>query len=180
MCKTKWTCTETHVCLLEILAKYVTSAGHKYSSLDVIKILICLVGFYGISTVAGYFMSNHLYIHILNIWFVNTFFITLWNEIKHIIWYTFKWFQVFLSNTNNSINYWSFLCAQLNGYTHIIWKSIYNILASNPAELSNKKWTCVNNRCIQSKISGDTLDCDRVELRADTTLPEAGVCQTII
>ena len=30
-----------------------------------------------------------------------------------------------------------------------------NILTSDPAELSNKKCTGVNNSCIQSKISGD-------------------------
>ena len=29
------------------------------------------------------------------------------------------------------------------------------ILTSDPAKLSNEKCTCVNNRCIRSKISGD-------------------------
>ena len=33
-----------------------------------------------------------------------------------------------------------------------------------------KKCTCVNNRCIQSKISGDNLDCRRVELSANVML----------
>ena len=35
-----------------------------------------------------------------------------------------------------------------------------NIMTSDPAELSNKKCTCVNNRCIRSKISGHTLTVD--------------------
>ena len=39
-----------------------------------------------------------------------------------------------------------------------------NILTSDPAELSDEKCTCVNNRCIRSKISGDNLDCGQVEL----------------
>ena len=34
----------------------------------------------------------------------------------------------------------------------------------------NKKCTRVNNRCIRSKISGDNLDCRRVELSANVTL----------
>ena len=38
------------------------------------------------------------------------------------------------------------------------------ILTSDPAGLSDEKCTCVNNRFIQSKISGDNLDCRRVEL----------------
>ena len=58
--------------------------------------------------------------------------------------------------------------------------SLCNILTSDPAELSNKKCTCVNNRRIRSKISGDNLDCGRVELSADATLTEACGCQTII
>ena len=62
----------------------------------------------------------------------------------------------------------------------VYYQNYYNILTSDPAELSNKKYTCVNNRCIQSKISGDNLDCERVELGADVTLTEAGEYQTII
>ena len=42
-----------------------------------------------------------------------------------------------------------------------------NILTSDPAKLSDEKCTCVNNRCIRSKISGDNLDCRRVEMRAN-------------
>ena len=57
--------------------------------------------------------------------------------------------------------------------------SICNILTSNPTELLNKKSTCANNRCIRSKISGDNLDCGRVELSADATLTEAGGCQKL-
>ena len=45
-----------------------------------------------------------------------------------------------------------------------------NILTSDPAKLSNKKCTCVNNRCISSKISGDNLECRRVEFGANVTL----------
>ena len=45
-----------------------------------------------------------------------------------------------------------------------------NILTSDPAKLSDEKCTCVNNRCIRSKISGDNLDCRRVELSANVTL----------
>ena len=45
-----------------------------------------------------------------------------------------------------------------------------NILTSDSAEQSNKKYTSVNNRCLRSKISGDNLDCGRVELSADATL----------
>ena len=33
-----------------------------------------------------------------------------------------------------------------------------------------KKCTCVNNRCIRSKISGDNLDCRQVELSTNVTL----------
>ena len=42
-----------------------------------------------------------------------------------------------------------------------------NILTSDPAGLSDEKCTCVNNRCIRSKILGDNLDCRRVELSAN-------------
>ena len=45
--------------------------------------------------------------------------------------------------------------------------SMCNILTSDPAKLSDEKCTCVNNRCIRSKISGDNLDCRRVELSAN-------------
>ena len=42
----------------------------------------------------------------------------------------------------------------------------------------NKKCTCVNNRCIRSIISGNNLDCRRVELSANVTLARS--CQIII
>ena len=45
-------------------------------------------------------------------------------------------------------------------YTVYLLGNICNILTSDPADLSNKKCTCVNNRCIRSKISGDTLTVD--------------------
>ena len=32
--------------------------------------------------------------------------------------HTFKWFQVFPSNTNNSNQHYSFICMQLNGFKH--------------------------------------------------------------
>ena len=38
------------------------------------------------------------------------------------------------------------------------------ILTSDLTKLSNEKCSCVNNRCIWSKRSGDNLDCRRVEL----------------
>ena len=40
-------------------------------------------------------------------------------------------------------------------------------MASDQAELSDEKFTWVNNRCIRLKISGDNLDCRRVELSAN-------------
>ena len=43
------------------------------------------------------------------------------------------------------------------------WFSHCNILTSDPAGLSDEKCTCVNNRCIRAKISGDqgiTLNVD--------------------
>ena len=92
----------------------------------------------------------------------------------------------------------NFLIPSSNGLNHIVFLALSavplqkgkspknkcprycNILTSHPAKLSNKKCTCVNNRSIRSKISGDTLDCGRVELGADATLTEAGGSQTII
>ena len=48
--------------------------------------------------------------------------------------------------------------------------SVNSIVAYWPlAELSNKSCTCVNNRCIRSKISGYNLDSGRAELGADVT-----------
>ena len=51
-------------------------------------------------------------------------------------------------------------------YASSLW-SICNILTSDP---SDEKCTYVNNRCIRLKISGDSLDCQRVELSANVTL----------
>ena len=45
-----------------------------------------------------------------------------------------------------------------------------NILTPDPAGLSDEKCTCVNNRCIRSKISGDNLDCRQVELSTNVKL----------
>ena len=88
---------------------------------------------------------------------------------------------------SSSIN-WNFksICFDFNERMGFLprqyWTDYHNcnILTSNPADLSNKKCTGVNNRCIRSKISGDNLDCGRVELGADVTLSEAGGRQTII
>ena len=41
--------------------------------------------------------------------------------------------------------------------TFCLYQGIYCILTSDQAKLSNEKCTCVNNRCIRSKISGGTL-----------------------
>ena len=54
-----------------------------------------------------------------------------------------------------------------------------NILTSDLAELSNKKLTCVSNRCIRSKMSGDNIDCGPVELGVDATLTEAGAVKQL-
>ena len=47
---------------------------------------------------------------------------------------------------------------------------LYNLLTSEPAGLLDEKCTCVNNRCIRSKMSGDNLDCRWVELSTNVTL----------
>ena len=86
-------------------------------------------------------------------------------------------------NSNNSFKQ-LFVYILLNSCTHchviLIVQFNCNILTSDSAELSHKKCTCVNNRCIRSKISGDNLYCGWVELSADATLTEAGGYQTII
>ena len=43
-------------------------------------------------------------------------------------------------------------------------------MTSNPTELSDEKCTCGNNRWIRSNISGDNLECRRVDLGANMTL----------
>ena len=68
---------------------------------------------------------------------------------------TMKEKDVYLANKSNKKTFIRCLC---------------NIFTSDPGELSNKKCTCVNNRCIRSKISGYNLDCRRVELSANVTL----------
>ena len=70
-------------------------------------------------------------------------------------------------------------------HSHIIWLMVSSLSAHNlnwlfccfrfvaiyrcvtywpPTRLSDEKCTCVNNRCIRSKILRDNLDCRRVEL----------------
>ena len=48
-------------------------------------------------------------------------------------------------------------------------KTSTNVTYWPSAELSNKRCTCVNNRCIRLKISEYNLNCGRVELDADVT-----------
>ena len=75
---------------------------------------------YGISTIVGYFMPNPFIRYILNIWFLNTFrgehFLTNLSSFFHAV----KWFHLFLSNTNNSINFQSFFffCSQFNVFKY--------------------------------------------------------------
>ena len=57
------------------------------------------VWFYCISTIVGHLMPNPLYIYII-IYMIS----------KHPI----KWFHLFLSNTNKSIDYNLFICSQLD------------------------------------------------------------------
>ena len=61
-----------------------------------------MVRFYDISTIVGYLMPNPIYTHILNI-YLEIHFID--NILKHTwdnFFNTSKWFQIFLSNLNNS------------------------------------------------------------------------------
>ena len=53
---------------------------------------------------------------------------------------------------------------------HFQSHSMCNILTSDPAELSDKKCTRVNIRCIRSNISGYNLDCRRIEMSENVTL----------
>ena len=48
------------------------------------------------------------------------------------------------------------------------------MLTYDPAGLSDEKCTSVKNRCIRSKISGDNLDCQWVELSTIVTLARSG------
>ena len=47
---------------------------------------------------------------------------------------------------------------------HLVIQIIVAYWPPTRPSCQNKKCTCVNNRCIRSKISGDNLDCRRVEL----------------
>ena len=75
---------------------------------------IALVWVCGISIIADYLMPSSLY-YIKYIWFANRFFITFLNEPKLIHLYTVKFFLVFISNTNNFIQHYSFICTTING-----------------------------------------------------------------
>ena len=76
----------------------------------------------------------------------------IWGSLKNL---DKKWF-IFYTNVNN--------------HQVTTTKLSCNILTSDPAGLSDEKYTCVNNRFSQSKISGDNLDCRRVELSTNVTL----------
>ena len=63
-----------------------------------------LVGFYAISTLLGYLISNSVYTYsyIRYIGFVNEYFVSnTLKELDLICFHTAKWFQVLLLNTNN-------------------------------------------------------------------------------
>ena len=73
--------------------------------------------FHGISTIIGYLMQillthNNYMIskHILLITFLN--------KLELTCFHTIKWFHLFQSNTNNSIYYQSFVCAQFNVFKY--------------------------------------------------------------
>ena len=55
--------------------------------------------FYGISTLVGYLIPNSMVCKRI-----------FFNELELIYLHTVKWLQVFLSNTNNSIEYKYFFC----------------------------------------------------------------------
>ena len=90
----------------------------------ILNIWFGLVGFYGISNIAGYLMPNSLYTYILNIWFGLVGFYGI-STIVGYLYDILKWarahflhtdgFKYFSSYTNNSTNYQSFVCTQLNG-----------------------------------------------------------------
>ena len=79
-----------------------------------------MVLFHDISTIVGYLMPNPVFTYILNIWFINTFcrysqlndktvqYLTIQFSINQ-----FKWFQVLLCITDNSIKHKSFVYTQM-------------------------------------------------------------------
>ena len=78
-----------------------------------------LIGFYGISTIIGYLMSNPVFTYTPNTYDLKSHFVdTFLNESELILLYIVQWFQVFLSNMNISIYCKSFICAQLNGFKY--------------------------------------------------------------
>ena len=96
---------------------------------------IDLVWFYDISTTVGYLMPNPVFTHILNKWFVNTFyrytqlndqtvpFLTIQFSLSQYV----KCFQVLLCITNNSIKHQSFVYAQSNDQTVLFQAIQFNI-----------------------------------------------------
>ena len=65
--------------------------------------LIGLIGFYGISTIVGYLMSNNVYTG--NMVCKHILLITFLNELALHFLLAAKWFQVLLCITNNSIKH---------------------------------------------------------------------------
>ena len=77
-----------------------------------------LVGFYDISTIVGYLMPSPLYTYIKYMICKQILLITFLEELELFFAHMVKWFQVFLCNTNNSINYESFVCTKINGFMY--------------------------------------------------------------
>ena len=59
----------------------------------------------------GYLMQNPLSVYLLNMHNLTDFLVPLLNEPKLILLLKVEWIQIFLSNTINSIYYWSFVFA---------------------------------------------------------------------
>ena len=107
--------------------------GKKSCTVWITPILICLLVAKSLSTNNGeksplwwdglgshnsYLMPNPVYIKYTR--FVNILLIMFLNklEFNFLFLYTIKWFQVLLSNMNNSDSYKPFVCIQLNGFKY--------------------------------------------------------------
>ena len=110
-------------------------------------------------------LGNRIHCKFVSIFF---FFLCVVVSKEHFIhlfiFHTFMWNQVILTNRSISPSGLGSNCNEE------VFHTLCNILTPDPAELSSDKCTCVNNRCIRSKISGNNLDCRRVELSANLTL----------
>ena len=103
---------------------------------------------------------THTYIYDL---FTNSLSVAFLNELELICLHILKWFQVFLQNTINSSQYYSFVCKQLNGFKYcnevlIIQFSIsHGTLASTTIPVQNGRGSNGNQgvlRIAQSSRSG--------------------------